>query len=130
MKKIKFYIINILLVTAAVLFTGTAAIPLHAADIPDDSSLPVVYIESGALRESDRDNKCEKVAQALKSDYSWVTDPHHSVTFEYLGADIDSKIKFGPPWDFDWAFGNSMYGIDTAGGICDTQEKARCDTMS
>lgn len=33
----------------------------------------------------------------------------------FMYKDIDSKIKFGPVWDFDWAWGNSMYGIDTAG---------------
>ncbi len=33
----------------------------------------------------------------------------------FMYKDIDSKLVFGPAWDFDWAFGNSMYGIDTAG---------------
>lgn len=31
----------------------------------------------------------------------------------FLYKDIDSKLVIGPAWDFDWAFGNSMYGIDT-----------------
>ncbi|MBO7354181.1 MAG: CotH kinase family protein, partial [Lachnospiraceae bacterium] len=33
----------------------------------------------------------------------------------FMYKDIDSKLVFGPVWDFDWAWGNSMYGIDTAG---------------
>ncbi len=33
----------------------------------------------------------------------------------FMYKDIDSKLVFGPAWDFDWAWGNSMYGIDTAG---------------
>ncbi len=33
----------------------------------------------------------------------------------FMYKDIDSKIVFGPAWDFDWAWGNSMYNIDTAG---------------
>lgn len=33
----------------------------------------------------------------------------------FMYKDMDSKLVFGPAWDFDWAFGNSMYGIDTAG---------------
>ena len=33
----------------------------------------------------------------------------------FMYKDIDSKIVFGPVWDFDWAWGNSMYRIDTAG---------------
>lgn len=31
----------------------------------------------------------------------------------FMYKDIDGKLILGPSWDFDWAFGNSMYGIDT-----------------
>ncbi len=31
----------------------------------------------------------------------------------YMYKDIDGKLKMGPAWDFDWAWGNSMYNIDT-----------------
>lgn len=34
----------------------------------------------------------------------------------FMYKDIGSKIVFGPVWDFDWAWGNSMYDLDTAGG--------------
>jgi hypothetical protein len=31
----------------------------------------------------------------------------------YMYKDIDGKLIMGPAWDFDWAWGNSMYNIDT-----------------
>ncbi len=33
----------------------------------------------------------------------------------FMYKDVGSKLVFGPVWDFDWAWGNSMYNIDTAG---------------
>lgn len=69
-------------------------------ELAKDVSEAVVrkYISDGSLRESDFESKLEKVEETLKADYSWVSDPRHMVTFEYLGEDT---VNLAECYDFD-----------------------------
>lgn len=65
-------------------------------DLAEDIAEEVVrkYIADGSLREIDYESKLEKVEETLKSDYTWVSDPKHSVTFEYLGGDVLNLAEY------------------------------------
>ena len=51
------------------------------------------------------------VVNFLVCEYSRNWDSMKNSAFMY--KDIDGKMFMGPAWDFDWAWGNSMYGIFT-----------------
>lgn len=51
------------------------------------------------------------VVNFLVCEFSRNWDSMKNSAFMY--KDIDGKLKMGPSWDYDWAWGNSMYNIDT-----------------
>lgn len=51
------------------------------------------------------------VTNFLVCEFSRNWDSMKNSAFMY--KDIDGKLIMGPAWDFDWAWGNSMYGINT-----------------